>query len=228
MSLQDQIKDIILENGLRTGDALPAESELMRRLGVGRTAVREAIKGLQAIGIVEVRRGFGTFVGRVSLRGLVDGLTFHSRLTLNEDFQNLRELVDVREALETGLMPRVAARMTPDVLRQLDQIVQRMEERAIENHDAPDEDRRFHEVLYAPLGKNRLLIQLIGAFWTAFHNVSPDLEHAPHDHREVARSHRRIIDALGRADAAAATAAMAEHFVGIRERLQEAGMRLSA
>jgi DNA-binding FadR family transcriptional regulator len=64
--LQEQIKDRILQLDLSAGDAMPTEAELAERLNVGRNSVREAIKALQAVGIVEVRRGLGLYVGKMS------------------------------------------------------------------------------------------------------------------------------------------------------------------
>src|SRR5882757_3657773 len=100
--LQDQIKNLILRLGLSAGDAMPTEAELAAQLNVGRNSVREAIKALQAVGIVEVRRGLGMYVGKMSLGALVNELTFHTRITLRDGRTGLAELTEVREALESG------------------------------------------------------------------------------------------------------------------------------
>lgn len=219
--LQEAIKRLILERGLKPGDPLPPEAELMRDLGVSRTALREAIKALQAVGIVNVRHGFGTFVGDVSLTGFAQGLVFRSRLTLDDGLEDLRELIEVREALETGLMPRVVAAATPQNVADLDRVVSAMEEHAKRGETAENEDRRFHELLYDPLGKNRLLIQLIGAFWNAFNEVGPLLG-GEIDLPATASEHRRIVSAIAASDAHAAVSAMTDHFQGIRSRVETA------
>ena len=69
---------LILDRRLRAGAPLPTEAELMEDLGVSRNSVREALKALQALDIVEIRHGYGTYVGQASLTPLIDGLTFRT------------------------------------------------------------------------------------------------------------------------------------------------------
>src|SRR5262245_55828127 len=97
VEIQEAVKGIILERRLAAGDPLPTESELIEALGVGRNAVREALKALQAVGIVDIRHGFGMFVGRMSLAGLVDELAFHSRISLADGRSHLGHLIEIRE-----------------------------------------------------------------------------------------------------------------------------------
>ncbi|MFC7593179.1 FadR/GntR family transcriptional regulator [Nonomuraea antimicrobica] len=104
---QEGVKDLILRRGLMAGDPLPTESELMEELQVSRNSIREALKALQAVGIVDIRHGFGMFVGSMSLAGLVNELTFHSRITLQNGANHLAHLVEIREILESGLMERL-------------------------------------------------------------------------------------------------------------------------
>src|SRR5690606_15222188 len=63
----DRIRELILTRELRTGDPLPTEAELCDALDVSRSSVREAIRSLATLDIVEVRHGHGTFVGKMSL-----------------------------------------------------------------------------------------------------------------------------------------------------------------
>lgn len=65
--IERRIKELILERRLGPGDPLPTEAELMELFEAGRVSVREALKALQAMNVVEIRRGFGTFVGSLSL-----------------------------------------------------------------------------------------------------------------------------------------------------------------
>lgn len=89
-TVQDRIKRFIIERGYRPGDPLPAEAELARALGVSRPSLREAIKALQILGVVETRHGAGTFVGRFSFSPMVDGLIFRIRSDLGRDVQTIR------------------------------------------------------------------------------------------------------------------------------------------
>ena len=78
-ALQTRIMDLILDRGLDVGDAMPTESELSAELGVGRNTVRESLKVLQALGVIEIRHGFGMFVAPNNFSALVSGLTFRGR-----------------------------------------------------------------------------------------------------------------------------------------------------
>ena len=75
-----EIKNYILRSGLQMGDALPTESQLCTDLGVSRSSVREAVRTLVALDIVEVRHGHGMFVGQVSMRPMVEALIFKGLL----------------------------------------------------------------------------------------------------------------------------------------------------
>ena len=213
VEVQEAVKEIILERGLTAGDPLPTESELMAHLGIGRNAVREALKALQAVGIVDIRHGFGMFVGRMSLSGLVDELAFHSRISMRE----LGHLIEIREILETGLAQRLIETGAGD-LAGIAEVMARMEAEAAVGAISPETDRRFHDVLYRPLG-NPLVGQLLGAFWEVYHQLRDELGTPDETPADVARRHRDICDAVLAGDRARAATAMRAHFEGVRARL---------
>jgi DNA-binding FadR family transcriptional regulator len=217
LEVQDEVKDLILRRRLVAGDPLPTESELVEELGVGRNAVREALKALQAVGIVDIRHGFGMFVGRISLNGLVDELAFHSRITMGDERSQLGYLIEIREALERGLAQLLidgpAAGSAP-----VDEVLARMEAEAAVGVVSPETDRLFHEVLYRPLN-NPLVGQLLGAFWDVYHQLRDELGEPDETPADVARKHRDIRDAVVAGDKAAAATAMRAHFAGVRARL---------
>ena len=105
--IQREVMQLILDRGLRAGAPLPTEAELMESLGVSRNSVREALKALQALDIVEIRHGYGTYVGEASLTPLIDGLTFRTLAQQGDDTGALAEILQVREVLEEGLVRRV-------------------------------------------------------------------------------------------------------------------------
>lgn len=212
--IQDQIKTSILRRKLQAGDPLPPEVELARQLGVGRGSVREAVKTLQALGIVEVRHGYGTFVGRLSLRPLIDELTFHGLLDLQGDVETVRNLIQIRAILETNLIRGVAASMEAESIERLKALVQQMHKRAADGEHVHEQDRLFHEQLYRSVG-NALVSQLLQAFWDVLHVVLPNLPGPATDPRVDAMNHERIVTALQQGDPEGAAKAMAEHFVGV-------------
>jgi DNA-binding FadR family transcriptional regulator len=221
VEVQEAVKDIIVRRRLAAGDPLPTETELMEELGIGRNSVREALKVLQAVGIVDIRHGFGMFVGRMSLNGLVDELAFHSRITLQDERNHLGYLIEIREVLESGLVRRLIDQQHADlvtVLAPVHGVIQQMEAEALVGAISPETDRLFHDVLYHPLG-NPLVGQLLGAFWEVYHQLRDDLGTPDEAPADVARKHRDIYTALIARDRVAAVTAMQAHFAGVRSRL---------
>jgi DNA-binding FadR family transcriptional regulator len=219
-TVQDRIKRFIIERGFRPGDPLPAEADLARALGVSRPSLREAMKALQILGVVETRHGSGTFVGRFSFSPMVDGLIFRIRSDIGRDVQTIHDLLEIRMTLENALVARIAAAPDPAHLSELRGIVERMERQAEDEAEFFQEDWLFHEALYRPLG-NALLVRLIQAFWEILSRVRAELPFVPVPLATTAADHRRILSALEAGDPVAATKAMTTHFDGILSRIQQ-------
>ncbi|WP_405908629.1 FadR/GntR family transcriptional regulator [Streptomyces sp. NBC_00828] len=216
--IQREVMQLILDRRLRAGAPLPTEAELMEDLGVSRNSVREALKALQALDIVDIRHGYGTYVGEASLTPLVDGLTFRTLARPSDDASALAEILQVREVLEEGLIRRVAGTLSEAELDRLESVVTRMETAGQEGGPFAELDREFHELLYASLG-NALVPQLLGAFWTVFRRVSGIRGWTDDPAPEVTvRRHRDIVTALRAHDVEGAQRAMAFHFRGIEAR----------
>lgn len=120
-----QLKELIASRELRPGDALPSETRLATRLGVGRSTIREAKKVLWLVGALEVRAGKGTFVHADAIRRLaaarvLDRPADPSRVSLLEMYEG-------RAILEGGIVTLAAARATPDDVGALRDALARME-----------------------------------------------------------------------------------------------------
>ncbi|MFJ4278876.1 FadR/GntR family transcriptional regulator [Streptomyces massasporeus] len=216
--LQERIKKLIIDRRLASGAPLPTEPELMEHLGASRNSVREALKALQAMGIVEIRHGFGTYVGPMSLAPMIEGLAFRTVAGHYRGEDSLLQLLELREAVETGLVSRLAGRIPPADLVELDGLVDRMEEEAAQGAGLAETDRAFHATLYRGLD-NVLLCEVLEAFWDAFHRVRTDLGGEPQDPKVTCRQHREILDAVRSGDSMRAEEAIREHFGNIRARL---------
>ncbi|MFF4568891.1 FadR/GntR family transcriptional regulator [Streptomyces sp. NPDC001410] len=220
--LQERIKKLIIDRRLPSGAPLPTEPELMGFLGASRNSVREALKALQAMGIVEIRHGFGTYVGPMSLAPMIEGLAFRTVAGHYRGEDSLLQLLELREAVETGLVSRLAGRLPRTDLVELEALVNRMEQEAAEGCGLAETDRAFHATLYRGLN-NVLLCEVLEAFWDAFHRVQRDLMDVPQDPRVTCRQHREILDAVRSGDSIRAEEAIRDHFGNIRARLSPTG-----
>jgi DNA-binding FadR family transcriptional regulator len=215
---QAAIRRYILERRLRAGDPLPAEGRLAVDLGISRTSVREAVKALESVGILEARARVGLFVRAFSLDPILDNLGYG----LLADRTSVRELLQVREHLEASFIPLVVRSVTPQQRRVLRSVVDRMGERAARGEVFSEEDRFFHRALYERVG-NGLLLKLIDVFWVVFRRLREEaLVEEEDDPVRAWEDHRRIVEALERGDAAGAQEAVLRHFVHLDARVQRA------
>jgi DNA-binding FadR family transcriptional regulator len=210
-TVQERIVALIHDRQLAPGAAMPTEPQLMDLLGASRNTVREAIRALRALGIVEIRHGYGTFVGRAPLDVLTPSLAFRVRSQTGNDVRALHDLVEVREVLETGLIGDVATTASEARIAALDALVTAM----ARDREA---DRAFHSLLYEARG-NELVLQLIGLFWDVYHEVEPVLGPPEDRTADIVANHRRIVEALQARNPAAAREAMRLHFFDVKARI---------
>ncbi len=216
------IKDYILSHGLRPGSPMPTESELVEQVNVSRSAVREAIRTLSALDIVEVRHGTGTFVGPMSLRPLVEGLAFRGVLMPGDDLHALQEILDLRVALDLAAADEVVAAFAGTTNPELHRLVSEMEAKCSLRQSFGDEDREFHTRILLRTGKV-LLGQLVVAFWDVHAVLAPRLGvPTPHDLNETAAAHGDMLKAAENGDAAAYRKAIDRHYGPLRRVLEAA------
>lgn len=209
------IKDLILSEHLRPGAPMPTEAALVKRLGISRSSVREAIRTLVALDILTVRHGTGTFVGQLSLRPLVEGLVFRGVLQPGDDLSVLREVVEVRRGLDLSLAPRVVERLSGSETDDLRAYVEQMKKLAAGHKTYPVQDRQFHLNLAERLG-NSLYGQLVAAFWDIHTTVAPRLGIvAQRDLDITADAHEAMLNAAVEGDLDAYRDAVEAHYAPI-------------
>ncbi|WP_353082070.1 FadR/GntR family transcriptional regulator [Tessaracoccus lapidicaptus] len=206
------VKELILDQGLQPGDPLPTEAQLVDLLDVSRGNLREAVRTLVALDILEVRHGTGTFVGQMSLRPLVEGLGFRGVVLPGEDFQSLRQIVEVRSGLDHALADAVVERMDDDVAVELKALCDAMAEHSERNEAFAAEDRAFHLALASMLG-NELYSELVAAFWDVHTRLAPRLGvPTPRDIADTVAAHRAMLDAAVSRDLEGYRAAVGNHY----------------
>jgi len=156
----DHLKRYIAASGLEAGDRLPGESELAERLGVGRPAVREALRALEAVGAVETRKGVGRFVGRFSPESYVRSFTVEA---LIRDFTE-REVMETRCLLEIAAIPEAVTRLAADDLAEIARLQAAMRRRVERGEPYTAEDIGLHRAILRH-ADNRLLAAMLDAVY---------------------------------------------------------------
>jgi len=198
---------------LAPGDALPAEQDLVRDLGVSRSALREALAALEALGLVASKQGARRTLGTFDMQNVVETLTRY----MEPSTDLMLEMLDVRRVLEAAFFPVAVANMSATTLRELRRVVDRMESKATRGQPFAREDAAFHGLLYEHLG-NKTLEGLVASFWRLFDEMSDQLQ-VSQDLPASADSHLRIVAALEAGDTSLATHQLNVHFFDVRARL---------
>jgi GntR family transcriptional repressor for pyruvate dehydrogenase complex len=201
-----QIQRLIADGRLQVGDRLPPERELAERFGVSRTSVRDAIRVLELVGLVEPRQGEGTVVRDLSPDSLVTPVV--SLLARSRTL--LADLLDVRKMIEPGLAARAAIHASAQDLQTLDQIFARQRDRGSQGQRAIEADSEFHATI-ATAANNRVILRILDVLMDLLRESRErSLQVAGRRQRSLA-GHRRILAALHRRDPKAAEAAMRQH-----------------
>ncbi|WP_343317719.1 FadR/GntR family transcriptional regulator [Arthrobacter sp. TMP15] len=197
----------IASGELLPGQKCPPEGELAAQLGVSRSSLREAIRAMSALGVMEARHGSGTYVSSLEPAQILKGFALLVDLF---PFDSVLELFEIRRSLESHAAAGAAARATPELMAELDDLVAKME--ATENSaDISDLDARFHEAICAA-GGNSTLTSLMGLFRSRgrHFNVFDSVEGA--NVREASnKGHRDIVEAIRNRDPSSAATATAGH-----------------
>ncbi|SDH57025.1 FadR/GntR family transcriptional regulator [Propionivibrio dicarboxylicus] len=198
----DSIKNILIQKKILPGDLLPSEQALADSLGVGRGSVREALKILDAFGIVEIIHGDGTYIATSANKKIFDPLIY-SMIISNSDSN---ELIQLREMVEMGVINTIIDNATDEDLRKLEAV--HAEYEALGQRGETDLaqlnacDLKFHRTM-ATLTHNHLIENMYNFVIDIFAptiNATFGLER-----------HRKIITAIVGRDKAAAMAAEHDH-----------------
>jgi GntR family transcriptional regulator, transcriptional repressor for pyruvate dehydrogenase complex len=213
----EQLLGYLLSGRIRPGTRLPSERQLAERLGVGRSAVREAIKSLSLLGLLEVRQGSGAYLSGHSSDLLPRVLEWG--LLLGEP--SMRDIIELRHHLEVTAAGLAAERASTDDVQELRALVARMGEAGNDVPAYVDADTEFHLRL-AQAGGNAVLASLIsniGSLTRVW--ATRVLEHAGETASSLAM-HAPIIDAVAAGDIEAARCAMEAHMERAITRLHAA------
>ena len=200
-----QIQNHIFES-LKPGDVLPPERELAQRFGVSRSSVRDAIRCLELIGLLEPQQGRGTVVCEPSAEAVVGPLT----AVIMQKRKLVKELLDVRKIVEPPLARRAALHVTDSLIGELEQLLERQSAKVRNGELAIEEDKQFH-YLIALAADNAVLLQIVDVLMDTLQETrEKSLQTGGRPLKSMA-SHWRILAALKHRDPAASEKAMRQH-----------------
>lgn len=211
---EDDLMAYILGTTVPIGEKLPNEFELGQMFQVGRSTIREAVKSLVTKGILEVRRGDGTYVkSHCSLAEDPLGLS-----RLDDKYKLALELLDVRLILEPEIAASAAAHATPENKAELQTLCDEVEQLCLNGGDHTPKDIAFHTCI-ARCSQNRVMEMLVPIINTAVTTFA-SLTHRSLC-RETIQTHRAITDAIVAGDAVGARCAMVMHLTYNRQAIAE-------
>lgn len=210
------IKHMIAEGSLVPGQRLPTEREFAVALGLSRSSMREAIRALTALGVLESRHGAGVYVTALEPRDLLETFGVVAEISRGD---TLLQLVQVRRILEPSATATAAARISPEALARL-----RAEMAAMERGGAAEEivghDLEFHRVIVEAAGNQVLSAILDGLSTRTFRARVWRGYHEEGVFERTFMEHERIYRALAERDPEAAGTAAAIHVAAVEDWLR--------
>ncbi len=210
--VEEELMKYILHEPVEVGKKIPNEFELAEKFGVGRSTIREAVKGLVTRGILEVRRGDGTYVISTTTSDVDPlGLT-----RLGDRYKLALELLDVRMMLEPDIAAMACRNITQEEKEKLEKLCNEVEQLYLSGQNHAGKDVEFHTHI-AKCSGNRVvevLIPIINTAVLTFVNLTQRQLM-----KETLETHRAITESIKKGDAVGAKAAMVMHLNYNRQRI---------
>ena len=202
----EQIQRLIRDGLLKPGDMLPPERELAETFQVSRSSLRDAIRALELMGMVEARQGEGTVVREPSGEAVANPLT----AVLLQQREFVSELLELRGMIEPTLAARAATHADADDLTHLEDILRRQKEKVDRGELAIEEDSEFHYSI-ARASNNKVVLQVVDVFMDLLRESRKQSLQVEGRLQKSLVSHQQILRAIAQHDAAAAESAMRRH-----------------
>jgi GntR family transcriptional repressor for pyruvate dehydrogenase complex len=201
-----QLQSYIRSGRLKPGDKLPPERELAEMFHVSRDSLRDGIRALELVGLVEPRQGEGNVVHEPSANSLINPLT---AILMNQR-DVVGDLLEFRRMIEPTLAGRAAKNASPEDLAYMEDIVQRQKEKVDRGELAIDEDSEFHYAI-ARAAKNSVVLKVLDVFMDLLRESREKSLQVQGRLQKSLDGHRQILHAIQRRDSASAENAMRRH-----------------
>jgi GntR family transcriptional repressor for pyruvate dehydrogenase complex len=215
----DKVLELISSGAWKPGYRLPPERELSEAFGVSRTVVREAIKALEARGVLESTTGSGVSVRLADYNMVSRSLQTYMQLSNRVDFEI--RLNEVRRVLEVEMVALAASRITPEQRTQLRQICRQMREGKNTAKQMAELDFRLHVTLAESTQNDLFKVLLAPLISQLREQIILTWEDFPRPVGEVFDQHEAIVTAVENGDAEAARQAMTKHLIYSRNVLED-------
>lgn len=212
--VQEQLKLYIASSGMKSGDPLPPEKEIAEKFGISRSAVREALRGLETLGIIEVRHGVGRFIREFNFEAILKNLPY----SLQTNIDPFREILEVRFCLESWFIAKDINKLTQDDINDLKGILTQLEHQVLNNVEEKElieTHTQFHCALYKR-SENSLLIDLIKIFATIQRNLTLSHRYKTGDRMQFVTQHKLLLEAIEKKEPKLAQQRLEEHFAEAR------------
>ncbi len=207
----DQIAQLIQSGVYQPGQKLPGERNLIERLGVSRSSLREALISLETEGLIEIRDRSGIFV--------LDSGQAGSEVAPTGD---VLEVFAARELIEVEVAALAARHAKPEHLETLTQLLGKMVVCSASDPQGAEYDRQFHLVLAQACG-NRVLLRTVELLWESTQSVMedqpPQIKHSEATWQAIVMEHRDIFHAIREKNPQAAQTSMQQHLENAIKRL---------
>lgn len=211
-----RLLDFLLSGHVRVGERIPSERQLAAQLGVGRSAVRDALRPLLLLGVVEARQGDGTYLRQQESSLLPQAVEWG--LLLGE--HTTIDLIEARAFIEVALAELAARRRSDEDLARLEELLGQMAKAAIPGAEFNEADLAFHLALAQASG-NTVLFGTIASIRTLLRVWITRVTAAAPNTKGFFDEHVPIFEAIRDSDPAAAAAAMRAHMESARARLTD-------
>lgn len=212
----EKFREKIAEGTLKVGDKLPPERELCLQLGISRTALREAIRTLEAYGIVEARQGGGTFITDRFTENVFEFLGFGDRL----DYSTILQLLKTRSIIESGAIESIVTTATDNDIALLESLAMQLKTAAEQHSTIGDLDAIFHKKIIE-LTNNKILMTLYQMIWKMLSHSTSMVIAYPTARKIAVDDHLNIVDTLKRRDVQESKQSILKHLQHTEELLNK-------
>jgi len=207
-----QVKALIADGHLKSGDRLPPERDLAERFRVSRTSVREALRSLQSRGLIEIRAGDGAFVRDISVEALIEPLA----LVILPHREAVGELFEARHLIEPAIAALAARRASREEIIEMERILDEQAREVTHGRTGMAQDSSLHAAI-AAAAHNRAIVRIVSALVDLLAQSREESLHTPGRPKRSHQDHRRILRAIRRRDEAGAHKAMLDHLIAVEK-----------